>query len=197
MAQVLEAYPGARRALFRRYHLGGCSSCGFEPGETLADICGRKELDVSEVVSHIQSSHLADKELEISPKEVAERRTRGDKVLLLDIRSREEWEAARIHGAEFMEQALVQQLMAHPDPESLLVIYDHGGKQSLDAVAYFAGHGFNNARYLRGGIDAWSQEVDPTVPRYRLEADSGDRPAASSNLSGVILENPSGVVFES
>ena len=197
MAQVLEAYPGARRALFRRYHIGGCSSCGFEPIETLANLCGRKELDVSEVVSYIQSSHEADKELEISPKEVAERRTRGDKVLLLDIRSREEWEAARIHGAEFMEQALVQQLMAHPDPESLLVIYDHGGKQSLDAVAYFAGHGFNNARYLRGGIDAWSQEVDPTVPRYRLEADSGDRPAASSNLSGVILENPSGVVFES
>ena len=197
MAQVLEAYPGARRALFRRYHLGGCSSCGFEPGETLADLCGRKELDVGEVVSHIQSSHLADKELEISSKEVAERRTRGDKVLLLDIRSREEWEAARIDGADFMEQALVQKLMANPDPESLLVIYDHTGQQSLDAAAYFAGHGFNNVRYLRGGIDAWSQEVDPTVPRYRLEADSRDRPAASSNLSGVILENPSGVVFES
>lgn len=197
MAQVLEAYSGARRALFRRYHIGGCGSCGFQPDETLADLCGRKELDVSEVVSHIQSSQLADKELEISPKEVAERRTRGGNVLLLDIRSREEWEAARIHGAEFMEQALVQKLMANPDPESLLVIYDHTGQQSLDAVAYFAGHGFNNARYLRGGIDAWSQEVDPTVPRYRLEADSRDRPAASSNLSGVILENPSGVVFES
>jgi len=39
----------------------------------------------------------------------------------------------------------------------------------LDAAAYLAGHGFTNARYLRGGIDAWSQEVDPAVRRYRLE----------------------------
>ena len=39
----------------------------------------------------------------------------------------------------------------------------------LDAAAYFAGHGFANAKFMRGGIDAWSQEVDASVPRYKLE----------------------------
>ena len=41
MAALLEAYPGAQRALFRNYHIGGCSSCGFRPDETLADVCDR------------------------------------------------------------------------------------------------------------------------------------------------------------
>jgi rhodanese-related sulfurtransferase len=49
-----------------------------------------------------------------------------------------------------------------------LVIIDHQGKQGLDAAAYFMGHGLQNVRCLRGGIDAWSQEVDPKVRRYRL-----------------------------
>jgi len=53
--------------------------------------------------------------------------------------------------------------------ESLLAIYDHKGDRALDAAAYFQGHGFENVKVLRGGIDAWSQEVDSKLPRYHLE----------------------------
>jgi len=49
-----------------------------------------------------------------------------------------------------------------------VVIIDHEGRQGLDAAAYFTGHGFDRVRCLRGGIDAWSQEIDATVPRYKL-----------------------------
>jgi rhodanese-related sulfurtransferase len=49
-----------------------------------------------------------------------------------------------------------------------LVIIDHQGKQALDAAAYFMGHGLTNVRCLRGGIDAWAQEADTTMRRYRL-----------------------------
>jgi rhodanese-related sulfurtransferase len=170
MDQVLGAYPGARRALFRKYHLGGCSSCGFAPDETLAQLCTRNgSLSVDEVVAHIQASHEADKQLEIGPKEAAERRTRGEKVRLLDLRTREEWDAVHLDGAEFVTQDLIQRLMGSEGQEGLLVFYDHSGASSIDAAAYFAGHGFTNARFLRGGIDAWSVEVDTKVPRYKLE----------------------------
>jgi hypothetical protein len=58
MSAVLEKFPGAQRALFRRYHIGGCSNCGFQPTETLAQVCARNgNLDVAEVLAHIQSSH--------------------------------------------------------------------------------------------------------------------------------------------
>lgn len=170
MAQVLAAFPGARRALFRKYHLGGCSSCGFAPDETLAQLCARNgNLNVGDVITHIQSSHDTDRQLEITPKEVAERRARGEKVRLLDLRTREEWDAVRLEGAEFVTQELIQRLMGQEGREGLLVFYDHSGQGSLDAAAYFAGHGFASARYLRGGIDAWSVEVDARVARYRLE----------------------------
>ncbi len=171
MQEVLAAYPGARRALFRRYHIGGCSSCGFQPDETLAQVCARNGgLSVDEVIAQIQTGYEQDRQMEISPREVADRRARGETVRLLDIRTREEWDATRIEGTEFVNQELVQTLMGKSPREALLVFYDHDGKASLDAAAYFVGHGFTNAKYLRGGIDAWSQEVDSRIPRYRLEA---------------------------
>ena len=72
MSAGLEHFPGAQRALFRRYHIGGCSSCGFSPNETLAEVCARNgNLDVAEVLAHIQSSHEQDAKVLISPRELA------------------------------------------------------------------------------------------------------------------------------
>src|SRR5271155_813211 len=71
MRELLQAFPGAQRALFRKYHIGGCSSCGFQPTETLAQVCERNErLPVSEVIDHIQSSHEADLKMQITPAEL-------------------------------------------------------------------------------------------------------------------------------
>ena len=170
MEQVLAAYPGARRALFRKYHIGGCSSCGFAPNETLTQLAERNgKLNVEEVIAHIQSAAEADKQLEIAPKDVAERRQRGEKIRLLDLRTREEWDAVHLEGADFVTQDLIQRLMGKDGQDGLMVFYDHAGASSIDAAAYFAGHGFANAKFMRGGIDAWSQEVDASVPRYKLE----------------------------
>lgn len=170
MAEVLAGYPGARRALFRKYHIGGCSSCGFAPDETLGQLCARNgSLNVEEVIAHIEGAGQADRQLEITAPEVADRRQRGERVRLLDLRTREEWDAVRLPEAEFVSQEFIQKLMGREGQEGLLVFYDHNGESSLDAAAYFAGHGFKNARYMRGGIDAWSVEVDSSVPRYKLE----------------------------
>ena len=78
MHDVLAAYPSARRALFRKYHIGGCSSCGFQPTETLAQLCERNgNLNVAEVLAHIRASHEQDCQLEITPREVADQRGTG------------------------------------------------------------------------------------------------------------------------
>ena len=168
MTRVLEVFPGAQRALFRRYHIGGCASCAFEPGETLGGLCARNNLEAAEVLRHIQSSHEQDEELQISAAELAALRQTGG-ARLVDIRSREEFEAARIEGAVLLSQPVMQEILGNWPREELMVIYDHRGRQSLDAAAYFMGQGFGNVRCLRGGIDAWSREADAQVPRYRLE----------------------------
>ena len=99
MSAVLESFPGAQRALFRRYHIGGCSSCGFSTDETLAQVCARNgNLDVAEVLAHIQSSHEQDAKVLISPAELAGLLQRDKSVKLVDVRSREEFEAVNITG---------------------------------------------------------------------------------------------------
>jgi rhodanese-related sulfurtransferase len=105
----------------------------------------------------------------ISPPELSAKLQEDKSVKLLDIRTREEWDAVRIEGASRMSQETMQEILGKWPRENLVVIYDHAGTRSLDAAAYFQGHGFKNVRCLRGGIDAWAQEIDPKLPRYRLE----------------------------
>ena len=170
MRELLEHFPGAQRALFRRYHIGGCASCGFSPDETLAGVCARNEnLDVDEVTEHILTSDAADRALQIEPRDLSQRLAAGETIHLLDIRTREEFDAVKLPGAHLFTQEFMQEILANWARTDLLVIYDHQGARSMDAAAYFQGHGFENIKSLRGGIDAWSIDVDPKLPRYHLE----------------------------
>ena len=169
MRSVLAAFPGAQRALFRRYHIGGCSSCGFSPDETLAGVCARNgNLDTAEVLAHIQSSHEQDAKVLITPRDLAELIKNDPSVKLVDVRSREEFEAVNIPGSVLLSQPVMQGIMASGSNTSPIVVVDHAGKNGLDAAAYFMGHGLQNIRCLLGGIDAWAREVDPTLRRYKL-----------------------------
>lgn len=169
MAELLAALPGAQRALFRAYHIGGCSSCGFRPDETVAEVCARNgNLDPDEVLATVRTAWEQDQAMMIAPAELKALRDAGP-VEILDIRTREEYDAVHIEGARHFTQAQMQEILGTWPKDRLLVVQDHNGARSLDAASYFAGHGFTNVKCLRGGIDAWSVEVDPNLPRYTLE----------------------------
>ena len=169
MAEVLDVFPGAQRAMFRKYHIGGCSSCGFQPTDTLEQVCARNgNLKVEEVLAHIEQAHDADQQVYVRAAELARWRSEGVPIRLLDIRSREEFEATRIEGAILFTQEVMTEMLGRWPRNELLVIYDHLGKKNMDAAAYFLGHGFTKVRALRGGIDAWA-DVDANVRKYRLE----------------------------
>jgi len=170
MRELLVQFPGAQRALFRKYHIGGCSSCGFSPEETLTGVCARNEnLNVDEVTEHIVTSREADRAMQIEPRELADRIASGEPVYLLDVRTREEFEAVKLPGSHLFTQELMQEILSDGSKTNLFVVYDHTGARSLDAAAYFQGHAFENVKSLRGGIDAWSAEVDSNLPRYHVE----------------------------
>ncbi len=170
MRELLEQFPGAQRAMFRKYHIGGCSSCGFGPEETLAGVCARNDnVEVEEAIDHIITSDAADRAIHIEPRELADRIASGEKINLLDVRTREEFDAVKLPHAQLFTQELMQDILSKWSREHLVVVYDHGGTRSLDAAAYFQGHGFADVKSLRGGIDAYSAEVDSSLPRYHLE----------------------------
>jgi len=169
MGELLEALPGAKRALFARYHIGGCQSCAFDPQETLAQLCQRNELDAADVLAHLFEASAHDEALLVSPADLKEMLAAAAPPRVLDIRTREEFEAVPFPGAEFFTQEAQSALFAMGAAAPAVVLVDHNGPRALDMAAWFAGHGLKSTRALRGGIDAWSREVDPGVPRYRME----------------------------
>ena len=167
MREVLDAYPGAQRALMRQYHIGGCSHCGFDPGDLLGDVLAKHNaLNTDEVIEFIQTSHEQEQRLQISPGELAALLKSDAAPRLIDVRQPEEQAVVRIDGALPYTQDLGQEMMSGWPKDTPIVFHCHHGIRSLEAASYYIGHGFTNVRSLQGGIDAWAQEVDPSLPRY-------------------------------
>ncbi len=87
---------------------------------------------------------------------------------LIDVREQEEWDAARIAGAELFPLSQWPDVAANSltDKSQPLLIQCHHGARSARAAAWLIQQGFTNVTNLAGGIEAWSEEVDATVPRY-------------------------------
>jgi rhodanese-related sulfurtransferase len=105
-------------------------------------------------------------DLQISPKAVSERIARGDRLLLVDVREPWEYDLCRIPGAKLIPlgtlPATLNALLDRDD----VICYCHHGMRSLDAAVWLRQQGVENAKSMAGGIERWSAEVDPNVPRY-------------------------------
>ena len=84
---------------------------------------------------------------------------------LFDVREINERERASIEGSKLLDQSMAEYIESLPK-DTCLVFHCHSGVRSQQAAEYFRGRGFTNTHNLVGGIDAWSQRVDPEVPRY-------------------------------
>jgi monothiol glutaredoxin len=89
----------------------------------------------------------------------------GTKLELIDVRTEAERARAAIPGAQLLDAATHARLEALPK-DTKLVFHCHHGGRSQAAAEHFASRGFVNVHNLAGGIDAWSRDVDPSVPRY-------------------------------
>jgi len=103
---------------------------------------------------------------EISPQEAVELLSRKQ-ARLIDVREPWEFEAAHIEGSVMMPMGDVP-ARAHQelDPDERLVVLCHHGQRSLNVTAWLRNQGFENVQSLRGGIDAWAEDVDASVGRY-------------------------------
>lgn len=172
METLLERYPGARRALFSAFHIGGCQSCAYQLEETLEQVCQSHGIDLQEALQCLIDSRDHDQAMLISPDELRDLLASGEEVTLLDIRTREECESIAFPGASMMTQELQTALFADQDgPSKKIVLIDHQGRNVLDQCAWFRGHGLKQTVGLDGGIDRYAREIDPSIPRYRLELD--------------------------
>ncbi len=88
-----------------------------------------------------------------------------DSVILVDVRGKEERKLASLAAAKPMEGGMMQEIEAMPKDTALAFIC-HVGNRSQVAAEHFRKQGFSNVSNVAGGIDAWSKQIDPSVPQY-------------------------------
>jgi rhodanese-related sulfurtransferase len=88
-------------------------------------------------------------------------------LVLLDVREPWEYDAARIAGSKHIPMGEVPaRFNQELDPESHIVVVCHHGVRSMNVTAWLRNQGFEKVQSLRGGIDRWGREIDPSVPLY-------------------------------
>lgn len=105
-------------------------------------------------------------DLEISVAELKGRLDRGEKLLLVDVREPWEYETCRIEGARLIPMRSIPANLQALHVEKDVICYCHHGRRSLDVAAWLRQQGVDGARSLAGGIERWSVEADPKIPRY-------------------------------
>jgi adenylyltransferase/sulfurtransferase len=90
----------------------------------------------------------------------------GKKILIVDVREPHEYEIAHIEGARLVPLGKLAEKVNELDTSAEIVMQCHTGVRSARATEFLRGIGFKKVRNLEGGIDAWSTDVDASVPRY-------------------------------
>jgi rhodanese-related sulfurtransferase len=103
---------------------------------------------------------------EITPQQLAEKLHGPNPPLLIDVREPYEYEYCRIEGAQLKPLGQIMIWAKDLDPEAEIILQCHTGMRSAQATGYLQSLGFKRVFNLRGGIEAWSIQIDPSVPRY-------------------------------
>ena len=139
-----------------------CPICGDHPTITkLIDyhqFCGVPQQPAK------QESKLTDDEIEVT--EVKEKLDRGDAFVLIDVREPHEYQICNIPAARLIPLGEVGKRLGELDPDADIVIHCKSGMRSARACGILKAAGFKHVRNMKGGILAWSDRVDPSVPKY-------------------------------
>jgi len=138
-----------------------CPVCGDHPTvKELIDyeqFCG---------IPDYEEQQRVEDEWEIDPAELKRRLDEGREIFLLDVRNPDEYAICRLDGSKLIPLPHLVDGMKELDSARDMVVLCHSGIRSAQAVNFLRGSGFRRVRNLRGGIDRWSTDVDPTMPRY-------------------------------
>lgn len=137
-----------------------CPACGTRELKELIDydeFCGTSPSHEGTRSSSVR---------EIAPRELSDRLRRGDVIDLIDVREPYEWRIARIEGARLIPLGRIGASASEIARDRDVVLYCHHGARSQVAGEALVAQGFDRIWNLSGGIDRWSEEVDPSVPTY-------------------------------
>lgn len=155
-----------------------CPVCSENPTQTelidYQDFCGvgasaSAETTTSQERTPVASTESSSESIpHITATELKERLDRGDEITLVDVRNEQEWEIGNLgpQGARLLPLQEIRERAEELDRDDDIVVYCRSGSRSALAARELRDAGFTSVANLRGGILAWSQDVDPSIPRY-------------------------------
>ena len=105
-------------------------------------------------------------DLQITPSDVKSLLNRNENLLLVDVREPWETQLCSLPGAQLIPMGAIPANLQKLDVEGDVICYCHHGVRSLDVAVWLRSQGVTGAKSMTGGIERWSAEIDPTVPRY-------------------------------
>ncbi len=139
-----------------------CKICGPNPEVTelidYEEFCGVPGHD------HEEGSVGGDWDIEVG--QLAEQLEQGQQIHLLDVREPHELEISQLEGADLIPLGQLAARLSELDSAEEMVVFCKGGTRSARALELLASAGFRKVKNLKGGINAWAQEVDPSLPIY-------------------------------
>ncbi len=165
LRDVLRHYPQGREVLRQQFHM---TVTTHEMGQTLRQLSQNYGLPPPQVLfMEIQLAAKNSRIRQISPVEAKRLIDANQAVLVVDVREPSEWaHHAGIEGAIRCEQSALNGALMNLPPSTSLVLYCHFGVRSLDFAHWLADQGFTSVMVIRGGLDAWSTQVDSAIARY-------------------------------
>lgn len=166
MKEVENRYPLARSMLHAKFHVGGCASCGFEPTETIAQVAQKHSKDASAILTELNNgiADLLSAEIDAYATSIL---IKDPDVLLVDVRESWEFEICRLgNNPVLLSEKTMPLIFEQGQKAKAVLVYCHHGVRSLNATLYMRQNGLPNAYSLKGGIDRYAQEIDPSIARY-------------------------------
>jgi rhodanese-related sulfurtransferase len=140
-----------------------CPACGDKPTVTkLIDyeqFCGMRGQEAPAPIS-------ADGAAETTVEELKKRLDQREAVFILDVRNPEEYQICKIPGSTLIPLPDLPSRLRELDPDREMIVHCKSGMRSAKAVALLKEHGFRKLRNLKGGILAWAEKIDLTMPKY-------------------------------
>jgi rhodanese-related sulfurtransferase len=183
MGEILSAFPSAKLELFRRYHVGGCTACGYQVADTLEQVCREHSISdpLEQVIEYIRNSRDVEAKLQILPTvlltpipssrvtepsqtvnlsgdDLSQGLKGGQTWHLVDVRSPEEWEQDHLPDAQLLTTELKFEMLDSWSKDKPILFYSNNGRRGLQTASYFVAYGFSNVRNLAGGLEAWRSQ---------------------------------------
>ncbi|MCM2371692.1 rhodanese-like domain-containing protein [Aporhodopirellula aestuarii] len=113
-------------------------------------------------------NHSNELPIEVSVTDVEALQKSGDEFILLDVREPHEYETARIEGSRLLPMSELRTRLNELEPHKNdhIVVQCHHGGRSMQVTQALRSIGFTRVQNMAGGIDQWSQKIDPSIPRY-------------------------------